>query len=101
MTFVAILTIRKASEEKFRAFERYAVTVMNSHGGQIERTIVVAPDGDSDVFKEIHVVTFPDMNAFAAYRNDARLGEMAHLREESVVNTEILIGEDGPTYGAS
>jgi hypothetical protein len=62
---------------------------------------VVTPDGDFDVFKEVHVVTFPDTQAFTAYKNDARLGEMAHLREESVVNTEILIGEDGPTYGAS
>jgi hypothetical protein len=101
MTLVAILTVRKAAEEKFRAFERHALTVMKLHGGQIERTIEVTPDGDSDVFKEIHVVTFPDLHAFAAYRNDARLGEMAHLREESVVDTEIFVGEEGPTYGAS
>ena len=101
LTLVAILTVRKTFEEKFRAFERHAAAVMKAHGGQIERTIVVRPDGESDVFKEIHVVTFPDMRAFAAYRNDARLGEVAHLRAESVVNTEVLVGEDGPTYDAS
>ncbi len=101
MTLVAILTVRKASKQKFRAFERHAAAVMKSHGGQIERTIVVTPDGESDVFKEIHVITFPDMRAFAAYNNDVRLGEMAHLRAESVVHTEVLVGEDGPTYDAS
>ena len=100
MTLVAILTVRKASEDKFRAFESHAAAVMKLHGGRIERTIVVAPDGESDVFKEIHVITFPDMHAFAAYKKDARLGEMAHLRAEAVVNTEVLVGEDGPTYDA-
>ena len=101
MTLVAILTVRKAAKGKFRAFERHAAAVMKSHGGQIERTIVVTPEDESDVFKEIHVITFPDMHAFAAYKKDARLGEMAHLRAESVINTEVLVGEDGPTYDAS
>ena len=45
-------------------------------------------------------MTFPDAKAFAAYRNDDRLRELAHLREEAVVHTDVLIGEDGPTYGA-
>jgi antibiotic biosynthesis monooxygenase (ABM) superfamily enzyme len=101
MTLVAILTVRTGAREKFRAFETHAAAVMTTHGGRIERTIVMAPDGSPDVFKEIHVVTFPNAQAFAAYRNDERLGQMAYLREESVVNMEIFIGEDGPTYGAS
>ena len=101
MTLVAILTVRKASEVKFRAFERHAAAVMKSHGGRIERIVAIPPDGKSDVFKEVHVVTFPDKQAFTAYRNDARLDEMAHLREESIVNTEVLVGEDGPSYDAS
>jgi uncharacterized protein (DUF1330 family) len=101
MTLVAILTVRKEAQAAFRKFETYAAGVMKTHGGRIERTIVVAPDGSPEVFKEIHVVTFPDAQAFAAYRNDERLRQMTHLRDESVVHTEILIGEDGPTYGAS
>ena len=101
MTLVAIMTVRKAAETKFRAFETHAAGVMEAHGGRIERTIVVAPDGSPDVFKEIHVVTFPDAQAFARYRRDPQLGQVAHLRDDSVVNTEIFIGEEGPTYGAS
>ena len=54
MTLAAILTIRKASADKFLAFQKHAAAVMKSHGGQIERTIVVTPDSESDVFKEIH-----------------------------------------------
>jgi hypothetical protein len=74
---------------------------MQAHGGRIERTIVVDPDGSTDVFKEIHVLSFPSEQAFAAYRNDERLGQMAHLRDGSIVSTEIMVGVDGPTYEGS
>jgi hypothetical protein len=74
---------------------------MKVHGGRIERTIVVDPDGSAEVFKEIHVLTFPSAQAFAAYRNDERLGQLAHLRDESVVSTEIMVGVDGPTHEES
>ena len=100
MTRVVILTVRKDAKERFRAFETHAAAIMKTHGGRIERTIVVESDEAPDVFKEIHVVTFPNAHAFAAYRDDARLGEVAHLRHDSVVSTETFVGEDGPTYGA-
>jgi len=99
MTLVAILTVRKDAIEKFRAFEKHAAGVMKEHGGRIERTIVVAPEGSPDVIKEIHVLTFPDAEAFAQYRNDKRLAELAHLRDESVIHTELLAGEEGSSYG--
>jgi uncharacterized protein (DUF1330 family) len=100
MTLVVILTVRRAALDRFRAFERHAAAVMAGHGGRIERTVVVSPEGSPDLVKEIHVVTFPDERAFLAYREDPRRGELAHLRDESVVHTEILAGEDGPDYGA-
>ncbi len=100
MILVVILTVRRDAIEKFRAFEKHAAGVMATHGGRIERTVVVAPDGAADVFKEIHVVTFPDEQAFAAYRADERLARFARLRDESVVHTEVLAGEDGPSYSA-
>lgn len=101
ITLVAILTVRKEAEAKFRTFERHAAAVMKSHGGRIERTIVVAPESQSDLFREVHVVTFPERRALAAYRTDERLGQLAHLRDESVIDTQILVGEDGPDYDAS
>jgi hypothetical protein len=100
MTLVAILTVRRDALDGFRAFERHAASVMARHGGRIERTVVVSPPGTPDLIKEVHIVTFPDERALAAYRADPRRGELAHLRDESVVHTEILAGEDGPDYGA-
>jgi hypothetical protein len=100
MTLVAILTVRREALDQFRAFERHAATVMTRHGGRIERTVVVSPPGSPDLLKEVHVVTFPDEAAYRAYRDDPRRGELAHLRDESVVHSEVLAGEDGPDYGA-
>lgn len=101
MTLVAILTVRREAIGKFRTFERHAAGVMKQHGGRIERTVVVVPDGSPDLIKEIHVVTFPNEEAFAAYRKDERLSQFAHLRDQSIVHTELLVGEDGPSYAAS
>jgi transposase len=67
---------------------------------EAKRMVVVAAEGESDVFQEVHIVSFPSAQAFAAYRKDERLGQMARLREESVVDTRLLIGEEGPSYDA-
>jgi uncharacterized protein (DUF1330 family) len=99
MTLVAILTVRRDGIDKFRAFETHAAEVMKIHGGQLERMVAVLPDGSPELIKEIHVVTFPDEKAFAAYREDERLTKFAHLRDESVVHTELYVGEDAPVPG--
>lgn len=100
MTLVAILTVRREAIDKFRAYEAHAAQVMKKHGGRFERTVVVVPEGSPELMKEIHVVTFPNEQAFAAYRKDERLTKFAHLRDESVVHTELFVGEDGPSYAA-
>jgi uncharacterized protein (DUF1330 family) len=101
MTLVVILTVRREALEKFRAFERRAAAVMAKHGGAIERTVVITPQNAEDFVKEIHIVTFPDEQAFLAYRQDTDLTAVASLRAESVIHTELMIGEDGPDYYGS
>jgi hypothetical protein len=101
MIVVVILTVRCDAIAAFRAFEARAAAVMARYGGAIERTVVTAHDASGASFKEIHFAVFPDELAFLAYRRDAELATVAHLREESVLQTEILVGEEGPTYGVS
>ncbi len=101
VTLVVILTVRSEALDKFRTFEKKAAGVMAKYGGAIERTVVIAPQSTGDFLKEIHIVTFPHEQALFAYQRDGDLREVAHLREESVVKTEILMGEDGPDYGAA
>ena len=100
MTLVVTLTVRRDRLAEFRAFERHAAAVMAGHGGRIERSVVGPVEGREDLVTEVHVVTFPGEAAFASYRADPRLREVAHLREASVLATAILVGEDGPDYSA-
>src|SRR4051794_25292084 len=99
MILVVTLTVRAAALEAFRAFEARAAPIMAKHGGAIERAIFVPPAAEGDPAREVHIVAFPSAEAFAAYRADAELVALAPLRAESVLATEILIGEEGPRYG--
>lgn len=101
MTLVVILTVRSEALDKFRTFEKRAATVMAKYGGAIERTVVIPPARTGDFVKEVHLVTFPNEQALLAYQNDEDLKKLSHLRQESVVQTEIMVGEDGPDYGAT
>jgi len=97
MTLVAILTVRAAKLEDFRTYEYGAAKIMADYGGVIQRTVITPVDEDGNL-KEIHIVTFPNAEAFHAYRGDNRLARIAFLCRNSVITTEILIGEDGPDY---
>ena len=50
------------------------------------------------LLREVHIVTFPSDDAFASYRRDPELAPLAALREAAIVETEILVGDDGPDY---
>jgi uncharacterized protein (DUF1330 family) len=96
---VAILGVRRAALAQFHAYETRAAAIMRRYGGAIARTVAIAPGPDAALIKEVHVVTFPSADAFAAYRQDAELAEAAPLRDAAIASTEILIGSDGPRYG--
>lgn len=99
MTLVVILTVRPGALASFRAFETAAARVLARHGGAIERAVFVPPR-DGELAREIHVVRIPDAAALAAYRADPELSALAELREASIADTTLLVGEDGPDYHA-
>jgi uncharacterized protein (DUF1330 family) len=94
MVVVAILRVRQAFVEQFREYERRVVTIMQNHGGEIERTVIV-PAGDDETFREIHIMRFPDQNSFGAYHADPARRALEAMREAAIIETEILFGEDG------
>ena len=98
LVLVALLTVRSEAVKQFRQFENRAATVMTRYEGRIERTIVIGPERSSTTFREVHIVTFPNADAFAAYHSDPELESLAPLREAAVVSTELLQGEEGPVY---
>jgi hypothetical protein len=101
IVIVATLTVRVDALAEFRRFERHAARVMARYGGAIERTVFAHVDASPELAREVHVLTFPSAAAFARYRADSELSELAALRERSVVSTEIVVGVDGPDYGLS
>ncbi len=98
MILVAILTVKKEAIDAFREYETHAAEIMKNFDGRIERTVVVQQDCSSNLMKEIHVVTFPDETAYVSYRQDKRMVKFSYLRDQSVVHTEIFVGEEGPRY---
>jgi uncharacterized protein (DUF1330 family) len=93
------LYVHPGREAELRRFETAAARIMARHGGAIERVIrsVTAPAGAAPPH-EIHVVTFPGREAFAAYRADPELAALAELRQSAIARTEIVEGEPGEPY---
>ena len=93
------MQVRREALGSFRTFEGHAARVMKRYGGAIERTVVLAAAAASEIHEEVHLVRFPSAEAFEAYRADPEIAAVRHLRDESVIATDVARGEDGPEYG--
>jgi uncharacterized protein (DUF1330 family) len=92
------LTILRDQVAAFREFEHGAARVMHKFGGELLATIEL--DGETpETVREIHVLSFPSEDAYAAYRAAPDLVPMMPLREKSVTSTKIIKGKPGPRYG--
>ncbi|MQA00809.1 MAG: DUF1330 domain-containing protein [Dehalococcoidia bacterium] len=81
---VVLLYAYPGQEAALRAFETQALRILREHGGELlaaqsPRTVVGA---DLSAPTEVHVVTFPDEAALAAYRADPRLAALAAYRAD-------------------
>jgi uncharacterized protein (DUF1330 family) len=93
------LYIHPGQEVAFREFESAAARIMGRYGGRVERVMRpgrVVPEGA--VPHEVHLVSFPDEAALAAYRADVELAGLAALRQAAIARTEILFGVEGEPY---
>jgi uncharacterized protein (DUF1330 family) len=95
---VAILTVHNGSRDLFREYETKAAIVIARHGGTIERTVTEEPPIPEQPVREVHVITFPDWQAFHSYRADPDLTSLAGMRAASIAHTELIFGREGPDY---
>ena len=100
LLIVAILTPHPGSQAIFHEYETKAAVLMARHGGAIERTIVEEPAEPGKPIREVHIVTFPNLEAFNNYRTDPDLTSLAEMRKTSIAHTELLFGQQGPDYMA-
>lgn len=98
LTLVVTLTVRAAEADAFHDFEHAAARAMRRYGGSIERAITMPEDPATGTFTEVHIVTFPDEQAFAAYRADEEMMAMTEVRERSIVATQVMIGRETMKY---
>jgi len=75
--------------DTFEHYESLVLPLLDGHGGRLERRL-----RSPDRLTEVHIVSFPSREAFAAYREDPRRGEHAHLLAESGVAVEVLEVDD-------
>src|ERR1700752_2416919 len=88
---VVSLFIHAGHEAELHQFETEAARIMQKYGGRIERVIrptVSVQSGGSPY--EIHLVSFPSMERFEAYRKDEDLASLASLRQSAIARTEIV-----------
>lgn len=100
IVLIASLFIYPGKEAEFRQFEAQAAGIMRHFGGEIER--VIRPHdaaGGAERPHEVHVVCFPSMEQFEAYRQDPDLAALAPLRASVIARTEVLIGDVVAGYG--
>lgn len=90
---VVQLWLKTGDVTAFEAFERNAANVMARHGGRIEQAIRLTETPSTDAPFEVHVVSFPDADAFNAYRIDPATQAVATLRAELIWRTIIWRGQ--------
>src|ERR1700688_401171 len=92
LTIVAALFIHPGREAEFEQFETAAESIMQRQGGRLERRIGFAASADHNQPHEVHIVTFPDQQAFDRYRSDPELQALADLRARAIRQTTVWIG---------
>jgi antibiotic biosynthesis monooxygenase (ABM) superfamily enzyme len=96
------LWIHRGLETEFEAYEHKVSRIMARYGGVIERAIRTSrtSDGGSDEPFEVHVLKFPSLDLYDAYRDDAERRSLSGERAGIITNTDILVGTPGPAYGS-
>ncbi|MGE0681458.1 MAG: DUF1330 domain-containing protein [Candidatus Binatia bacterium] len=96
---LAQLFIHPGREGEFRRFETEAARIMRKHGGCIERVIRPTVGVQEEALPyEVHLLSFPSMEQFTAYRADVDLAKLTDLRQSAIARTEVIIGEEGEPY---
>lgn len=95
---VASLWIRLGAVAEFEAYERKAARIMRKYGGSIERVIRTGEENSPEIPFEVHLVSFPGQEEFAAYRADPELLSLAADRKSAILKTVVIPGVAGPAY---
>lgn len=98
LTLLVQLWLKEDNVAGFEAFEQKAAAIMAKHSGKIERVIRLNSSDPAAPF-EVHVVSFPNELAFAAYRADPSALALAQERAAVIEKTVVWSGVEVASYG--
>lgn len=87
---IALLHATKNGIEGLRTFESKVIPILREHKGKL----ISASYNDNkteDEPDEVHVIQFPSIENFEAYKSDARVVELASLKSEMISKMDVLI----------
>jgi len=94
--YVVLIWVNAGQLETLHDYERKAAPIIERHGGQFKTVMSVSGVGDGSGFDrppdEVHVLEFPDSEAFGRYRADPDSDAIGHLRDASVEHAIFLQG---------
>ena len=94
---VAMMKVRDRA--LFHEFESEAAKIMQRYGGEIISAFEPSEElSKGRDFDEVHILRFPSEQAFADYRGDAALMELADLREQAIAETEVYVSGKRVNY---
>ena len=93
LSVVVSLRVIAGARTQFEAYEATVIPIMSEYGGRLISAVAIDPVLSPDAeFNEIHVLQFPSMVKFDAYRSDPRIAGLAADRERCIAMTAILFG---------
>lgn len=94
VTYLMLARLPERGLASFEAYEDAVLPLLAEHGGRLERRLRTLDDR-----VEVHLLSFPDEAALAAYRADPRRSAAAPLLAASGAEAELLRVRDVPVPG--
>ena len=77
--------------EAFKEYEHQAFAVMKQYQGQLIQAYKTLED--SSLYREVHILSFPDIKHFNQYQQDPVLSTLSDLRQRAIAVTQMYISE--------
>ncbi len=94
---IALLYATQKGIEGIREFESKVIPILKEHQGNLISASSNTNKSESEP-DEIHVIQFPSVSNFDAYKNDPRIIKLASLKSKMVRKTELFITDNFHQY---
>ena len=97
---IVLLTIRDRA--KFTDYETRAIKIMAEHRGHLISAFTPDENESSDNrIDEVHILEFPSIDLFYAYKVNPKLQQLANLREQAIGKTTMYMSNKFLDYASN